>query len=110
MQNYYGLGAGEQGLPDDYDRCESITLSVDVCAVIECQTPAYPHIHGGFLLTTEEGVHNMGLYVGRLNSVDITVDGSVTGQTEEALQKRITTIAQRGGFTVGNNTAEARAE
>lgn len=110
MQNYYGLGAGEQGLPDDYERCESITLSVDVCAVIECQTPAYPHIHGGFLLTTEEGAHKMGLYVGRLNSVDITVDGSVTGQTEEALQKRITTIAQRGGFTVVNNTAEARAE
>lgn len=52
----------------------------------------------------------MGLYVGRLNSVDITVDSSVTGQTEEVLQKRINTIAQRGGFTVVNNTAEARAE
>ena len=110
MQNYYGLGAGEQGLPDAYDRCESIMLNVDVCAVIESRTPAYSRIYGGFLLTTEEGAHNMGLYVGRLNSVDMTVDGSVTGQAEEALEKRITTIAQRGGFTVVNNTAEARAE
>lgn len=110
MQNYYVLGAGETSLPNEYDRCESITLNVTVGAVIESPVPAYNRIHGGFILTTEAGVHNMGLYVGRLNSVDITVDGSVTGQTEEALQKRITTIAQRGGFTVVNNTAEARAE
>lgn len=110
MQNYYVLGAGEVSLPNEYDRCESITLNVTVGAVIESPVPAYNRIHGGFILTTEEGAHNMGLYVGRLNSVDITVDGSVTGQTEEALQKRITTIAQRGGFTVVNNTAEARAE
>ena len=110
MQNYYVLGAGEVSLPNEYGRCESITLNVTVGAVIESPVPAYNRIHGGFILTTEAGVHNMGLYVGRLNSVDITVDGSVTGQTEEALQKRITTIAQRGGFTVVNNTAEARAE
>lgn len=110
MQNYYVLGAGETSLPNEYDRCESITLNVTVGAVIESPVPAYNRIHGGFILTTEAGVHNMGLYVGRLNSVDITVDGSVTGQTEEVLQKRITTIAQRGGFTVVNNTADARAE
>lgn len=110
MQNYYILGAGEVSLPNEYGRCESITLNVTVGAVIESPVPAYNRIHGGFILTTEAGVHNMGLYVGRLNSVDITVDGSVTGQTEEVLQKRITTIAQRGGFTVVNNTAEARAE
>ena len=110
MQNYYVLGAGEASLPNEYGRCESITLNVTVGAVIESPVPAYNRIHGGFILTTEAGVHNMGLYVGRLNSVDITVDGSVTGQTEEVLQKRITTIAQRGGFTVVNNTAEARAE
>ncbi len=110
MQNYYVLGAGEVSLPNEYGRCESITLNVTVGAVIESPVPAYNRIHGGFILTTEAGVHNMGLYVGRLNSVDITVDGSVTGQTEEVLQKRITTIAQRGGFTVVNNTAEARAE
>ena len=110
MQNYYVLGAGEASLPNEYGRCESITLNVTVGAVIESPVPAYNRIHGGFILTTEAGVHNMGLYVGRLNSVDITVDGSVTGQTEEVLEKRITTIAQRGGFTVVNNTAEARAE
>lgn len=110
MQNYYVLGAGEASLPNEYGRCESITLNVTVGAVIESPVPAYNRIHGGFILTTEAGVHNMGLYVGRLNSVDITVDSSVTGQTEEVLQKRITTIAQRGGFTVVNNTAEARAE
>ncbi len=110
MQNYYDLSAGEQGLPDAYDRCESITLNTNVCAVIENQVPAYSRTHGVFLLTTEEGAHNMGLNVGRLNAVDITVDGSVTGQAAEALQKRIATIAQRGGFTVVNNTAEARAE
>lgn len=110
MQNYYVLGAGEVSLPNEYGRCESITLNVTVGAVIESPVPAYNRIHGGFILTTEAGVHNMGLYVGRLNSVDITVDGSVTGQTEEVLEKRITTIAQRGGFTVVNNTAEARAE
>lgn len=110
MQNYYVLGAGEASLPNEYGRCEIITLNVTVGAVIESPVPAYNRVRGGFILTTEAGVHNMGLYVGRLNSVDITVDGSVTGQTEEALQKRITTIAQRGGFTVVNNTAEARAE
>lgn len=110
MQNYYVLGAGEVSLPNEYGRCESITLNVTVGAVIESPVPVYNRIYGGFILTTEAGVHNMGLYVGRLNSVDITVDGSVTGQTEEVLQKRITTIAQRGGFTVVNNTAEARAE
>lgn len=110
MQNYYVLGAGEASLPNEYGRCESITLNVTVGAVIESSVPVYNRVHGGFILTTEAGVHNMGLYVGRLNSVDITVDGSVTGQTEEVLQKRITTIAQRGGFTVVNNTAEARAE
>ena len=110
MQNYYILGAGEASLPNEYGRCESITLNVTVGAVIESPVPAYNRVHGGFILTTEAGAHNMGLYVGRLNSVDIHVDGSVTGQAEAALQKRITTIAQRGGFTVVNNTAEARAE
>lgn len=56
------------------------------------------------IITTEEGLKNMGLYGNGYDTYKIRLDGDIDQQTEETLLRRIDAIAARtGAYSVRNN-------
>ncbi len=70
-----------------------------------------PHFYRGsmstaYIITTEQGLEKLGILVEGLNMVDIYLDGEITLEEEETLERQITAIARRNeGYTVSNNVA-----
>ncbi len=62
-----------------------------------------------YMITTEQGLENMGILVEGLSWVEIYLDGEITLQEEETLERQITAIARRNeGYTVDNQVARHR--
>ena len=56
-----------------------------------------------FLITTEQGLENMGLRVEGLRGIEMYLDGEISLETEERLERQINAIARRSeGFSVQN--------
>ena len=60
------------------------------------------------LVTTEKGLRALGFAPAMPTYVDITLTGEVDRETEEALQRRLETIAARAGMEVMNRMENAR--
>lgn len=88
-----------------YGQMEHVQTTVTVGAVID------GGISGGnevVMLTTAQGLANMGLPMTRVSLVDIYTD-DLTLEEEIALERRITAIAQRGaGYELANQLASRR--
>ena len=88
-----------------YGQMEHVQATVTIGAVID------GGVFGGddiVILTTEQGLANMGLPMTRVSSIEIYTD-DLTLEEEEALEKRIIAIAQRGeGYEVTNLLAGNR--
>ena len=62
------------------------------------------------LITTEEGLRNMGLNHESLMNAEVYLSGTPDAETEQWLDSRISSIASRGGMTVRNNLAYRREQ
>ena len=62
------------------------------------------------LVTTEEGLRNMGLNCESLTQAEVYLSGTPDAQTEQWLESRITSIASRGSMAVKNILAYRREQ
>ena len=62
------------------------------------------------IITSEEGLRNMGLFGEKLEKAEIYLAGTPDAETEAWLETRISSIASRGGMTVTNNLAYRREQ
>lgn len=63
------------------------------------------------IITTEEGLENMGLLVEGLREVQIYLDGEMTSEEETLLEQQITAISRRSeGYSVYNQVASFREQ
>lgn len=82
-----------------YEEMSHEQVSVTVGAVV---SKTYNHGQNVMILTTEQGLKNMGLAPYRITDVSIYTD-DLTLEEEEALERRISAIALRGGDYVVSN-------
>ena len=86
-----------------YDSTEGIAQaqrrdsSVRVGAVLNQYNDASWLYSNATILTTEQGLQNMGLYVNGYDEYKIYLDGDINQQTEVALVQKINAIASRSG-------------
>lgn len=86
-----------------YDSAEAIAQaqrmdsSVRVGAVLNQYNDASWYYSNATILTTEQGLQNMGLYANGYDEYKIYLDGDIDLQTEDALVQRINAIASRSG-------------
>ena len=85
------------GTMDSVSRAERLDASVRVGAVLNQYNDASWFYSNATILTTEQGLQNMGLYVNGFDEYKIYVDEDIDIQTEEALVQRINAIASRSG-------------
>lgn len=71
--------------------------SVRVGAVVNQYNGAAWFYSTATVLTTEQGLRNMGLYMNGFDEYEIYLDGDIDLQTEEALVQKINAIASRSG-------------
>ena len=99
----------EDGTEADYVSCyeqmDYVKVNVRVGAVLDDGLAMGDSV---VMLTTEQGLHAMGLPLNRVSSIDIYTD-DLTLEEEAALEKRITSISMRGtDYTVTNGLAVRR--
>ena len=62
-----------------------------------------------WIITTEQGLENMGLLTEGLSQIDIYLDGDITLDEEKTLERQLSAIARRyEGYTVFNNLENFR--
>ena len=62
-----------------------------------------------YIITTEQGLENMGLLTEGLSGINIFLDGDITMAEEEILERQLSAIARRyDGYTVFNNLENYR--
>ena len=62
-----------------------------------------------WIITTEQGLENMGLLTEGLSGIEIYLDGDITMEEEEILERQLSAIARRyDGYTVFNNLENYR--
>ena len=62
-----------------------------------------------WIITTEQGLENMGLLTEGLSQIDIYLDGDITLEEEKTLERQLSAIARRyEGYTVFNNLENFR--
>lgn len=64
----------------------------------------------GCILTTEEGLQNMGIYANGYDWYNIYLDGEIDQETEQLLMQQIEAIAERSGETTVDNNLENQRE
>lgn len=64
----------------------------------------------GCILTTEEGLQNMGIYANGYDWYNIYLDGEIDQETEQLLMQQIEAIAERSGETIVDNNIENQRE
>ena len=86
-----------------YDPTEAIAQaqrmdsSVRVGAVLNQYNDASWFYSNATILTTEQGLQNMGLYANGYDEYKVYLDGDIDQQTEDALVQKINAIASRSG-------------
>ncbi len=85
-------------------------VTVTVGTVLSMASDVYRgNISTAYIITTEQGLENLGILAEGLSMVDIYLDGEITVEEEETLERQITAIARRNeGYTVSNNVARYR--
>lgn len=62
-----------------------------------------------FVVTTEQGLENMGLLMEGLREIDVYLDGELTLEEEETLERQLNAVARRyEGYTVFNQMEDYR--
>lgn len=83
---------------------------VTVGAVLSGTSGFYSGSASNFcVITTEQGLEKMGLYLGGLNTVQIYLDGDISLEQEETLERQLNAIGRRDGYTLYNNLKDWRA-
>ena len=97
---------------ETYARMEQRKASAAVGAVLAGDLSGSEAITSGQLtiLTTEAGATALGLYTRSPDEIDVTLDGEVDIQTEEAIQDRLERIAMRADMEVSNRIQGRREE
>ena len=82
--------------------------TVKVCAVLE----NYSEVgwRAGCILTTEEGLQNMGIYANGYDWYNIYLDGEIDQETEQILMQQIEAVAARSGDVIVDNNLENQRE
>lgn len=95
-----------EALEQSYRNLYADTAAVTVGAVL---TDSGSSWHNGLcLVTTEKGLRALGLAPTEPTFVNITLTGEVDRETEEAVQRRLETIASRAGMEVKNRMGNDR--
>lgn len=95
-----------EALEQSYRNLHADTAAVTVGAVL---TDSGSSWHNGLcLITTEKGLRVLGLAPTEPTFVNITLTGEVNRETEEAVQRRLETIASRAGMEVKNRMENDR--
>ena len=95
-----------EALEQSYRNLHADTAAVTVGAVL---TDSGSSWHNGLcLVTTEKGLQALGLAPTEPTFVNITLTGEVDRETEEAVQRRLETIASRAGMEVKNRMENDR--
>ena len=94
-----------EDLEQSYRSIHTDAASVLVGAVLES---APLGSNGLCLITTEKGLRALGFAPTQPTYIRITLTGEVDQATEEAIQRRLETIASRAGMEVKNRMANAR--
>ena len=88
--------------------CTRLDAAVTIGSVLDTQPPAMGGLWGS-VITTEDGLRNMGLYRNGNDTIQIYVDGIVDEEAEESLTESINAIARRAeGSRVYNYMESAR--
>ena len=97
-----------EALEQSYRNLHADTAAVTVGAVL---TDSGSSWHNGLcLITTEKGLRVLGLAPTEPTFVNITLTGEVDRETEEAVQRRLETIASRAGMEVKNRMENDRED
>ncbi len=90
---------------------EDVTVTVGaVSSFVEENTDMGPDNYM-YLITTEQGLENLGLRVEELDEMEIYLDGDISREAEAALEERLTAISRRApGYTVRNCMAGFRTQ
>lgn len=94
---------------DIYRQCERRTAEVTVGGVLDSHPKCIGTAGWGDILTTEEGLRNMGLFCNGWDFISIYLNRIPDAQTEELLTEQINAIARRAeGAVVFNDLQSAR--
>ncbi|MBQ5655818.1 MAG: ABC transporter permease [Bacteroidaceae bacterium] len=91
-------------------RAQRKDATVRVGAVVSQYIGASWFYSTATILTTEQGLRNMGLYMNGYDEYEIYLDGDIDLQTEEILVQKINAIASRSGEYYFYNDLEAYRE
>jgi len=100
----------DPALLSSYTACSRLDANVTIGAVLR-GSPNLPSLGSswGAVLTTQEGLRNMGLYVNGSDSIDIYLNESIGEEAEAALMESISAIARRAeGSQVYNHLESMR--
>ena len=108
LQVYQLYAFGREWTEDPFANAVTEEATVTVGAVLN-------DFDGGYwstavIITTEQGIHNMGLYANGMDSYSIYLDGEIGIQTEQKLVERIEAIAARSECAEVNNYLESHRE
>ena len=95
---------------DSVSQAQRRDTSVRVGAVLSQYNDASWFYSNATILTTEQGLRNMGLYVNGFDEYKIYLDEDIDLQTEEALVQRIHAIASRSGQYQFHNALKSYRE
>ena len=112
IMQLYTEDAREYSGPTDrlYANCTRLDAVVTVGGVLDKQPDSLNGLWGS-VLTTEQGLRNMGLNRNGYVGIQIYLDGEVDADTEEELTQSINAIARRAeGSRVVNNMETARED
>lgn len=112
IMQLYTEDAREYSGPTDrlYTNCARLDAVVTVGGVLDKQPDSLNGLWGS-VLTTEQGLRNMGLNRNGYVGIQIYLDGEVDADTEEELTRSINAIARRAeGSRVENNMETARED
>lgn len=112
IMQLYTEDAREYSGPTDrlYANCARLDAVITVGGVLDKQPDSLNGLWGS-VLTTEQGLRNMGLNRNGYVSIQIYLDGEVDADTEEELTRSINAIARRAeGSRVVNNMETARED
>lgn len=83
--------------------------TVQVCGVLNDMDESFKNPFGVCLITTEQGLENMGLQPEGLYAVQVNLDGEVSLEEEELLERQLSAIARRySGYTIYNQMENYR--
>lgn len=103
------LYTDDPGLLDSYTACTRLDANVTIGAVLKESPKLFSGSNRGDVLTTQEGLRNMGLYCNGADSIDIYLNESIDEEAEAALTESISAIARRAeGSQVYNHLESMR--